>query len=585
MNAKRFLTIALSLMALPLFSQQRDSRVREYIAPTRIVWTQHAEQITGIETLMLAGNGQSELSNRNMCVLRSGADTHPAFVVDFGRELQGGLQFVTGMPASQKPVRIRVRLGESVSEAMSEIGERGATNDHAMRDFEVSLPWLGVLEVGNSGFRFARIDLLDAGTELHLKELRAISTYRDIPWLGSFRSSDPRLDQVWRTGAYTVHLNMQEYLWDGIKRDRLVWVGDLHPEVMTVSTVFGYNEIVPKSLDLVRDITPPTEWMNGISSYSLWWVMIHWDWYLYHGDLDYLKQQQPYFTKLVRHILTKFDAEGREQLDGNRFLDWPSSENQQAIDAGLQALMMLTLDAAQNICETLGDESLRAECAAMKLKTERKKTRDLVLKPFLKSDKAPDAPGSKQAAALMTLAGMMEAESGDKNYLSVNGSNGFSTFYGYYMLRAMAEAGNYKGAMDVIRQYWGAMLDLGATTFWEDFNMAWLPGAGRIDELPTAGTKDIHGDFGAYCYEGFRHSLCHGWASGPTSWLSEYVLGVQVVEPGCKTVRIVPHLGDLEWVEGTFPTPYGVIKVRHEKGTDGGVVSTIDAPEEITIIK
>lgn len=25
----------------------------------------------------------------------------------------------------------------------------------------------------------------------------------------------------WLTGAYTVHLNMQDYLWDGIKRDRL----------------------------------------------------------------------------------------------------------------------------------------------------------------------------------------------------------------------------------------------------------------------------------------------------------------------------------------------------------------------------
>ena len=150
-------------------------------------------------------------------------------------------------------------------------------------------------------------------------------------------------------------------------------------------------------------------------------------------------------------------------------------------------------------------------------------------------------------------------------------------------MRAMALAGNYQGALDVIRTYWGAMLDVGATTFWEDFNMEWLPDAGRIDELVPAGKKDIHGDYGAYCYQGFRHSLCHGWASGPTSWLSEYVLGVQVVEPGCRTVRIIPHLGDLEWVEGTFPTPYGVIEIRHEKGADGKVISHINAPEEIRV--
>jgi hypothetical protein len=63
------------------------------------------------------------------------------------------------------------------------------------------------------------------------------------------------------------------------------------------------------------------------------------------------------------------------------------------------------------------------------------------------------------------------------------------------------------------------MLDLGATTFWEDFDFAWTDNAARIDELVPAGKKDVHGGYGAYCYIGFRHSLCHGWASGPTAWL------------------------------------------------------------------
>ena len=61
--------------------------------------------------------------------------------------------------------------------------------------------------------------------------------------------------------------------------------------------------------------------------------------------------------------------------------------------------------------------------------------------------------------------------------------------------------------------------------------------------------------------------------------------GVQVVEPGCRVVRITPHLGDLEWVEGTFPTPYGVITIRHEKGADGKVRSRIDAPSEVKVVR
>src|SRR5690606_29396105 len=157
--------------------------------------------------------------------------------------------------------------------------------------------------------------------------------------------------------------------------------------------------------------------------------------------------------------------------------------------------------------------------------------------------------------------------------LAVGGAKNFSTFYGYYMLQAMAKAGNYKGALNAIRSYWGAMLDLGATTFWEDFNLEWASNAGRIDELVPVGKKDIHGDYGDDWYVGFRHSLCHGWASGPTAWLTEHVLGIRVLAPGSKTIAVTPHLGDLEYVEGTFPTPNGVLYVKHTKQPDGTVKS------------
>ena len=117
------------------------------------------------------------------------------------------------------------------------------------------------------------------------------------------------------------------------------------------------------------------------------------------------------------------------------------------------------------------------------------------------------------------------------------------------------------------------------------FHTDWLKeDVAPITELVPAGKKDIHGDFGAYCYQGFRHSLCHGWASGPTAWLSQHVLGVEIVEPGYKVVRINPNLGNLEWVEGAVPTPYGDIKISHRKDADGKVVSKVDAPSGVTVI-
>jgi hypothetical protein len=187
----------------------------------------------------------------------------------------------------------------------------------------------------------------------------------------------------------------------------------------------------------------------------------------------------------------------------------------------------------------------------------------------------------KQAAALMAIAGTLTPQQACNDVVSVGGPKDFSTFYGYYMLQAQALAGQYQQAIDIIRQFWGGMLDMGATTFWEDFNVEWLDNAARLDEITPNGKKDIHGDFGAYCYPGFRHSFCHGWSSGPTAWLTEHVLGIQVVAPGCKAIKIEPHLGDLQWVEGTFPTPYGVVSVKHVKNSNGKVSTTVKAPKEV----
>ncbi len=564
-------------------SRQIDSRVREYLSPVKILWTQNQELISNVDVLLRKGNGQADLTNSHICVMKSTEKEHPAILFDFGRELHGGLQIVTGQPASHTPVKIRVRFGESASEAMCEIdGVNGATNDHAVRDFETTLPWLGVKEVGNSGYRFVRIDLLDDNAVLQLKEVRAISVMRDIPYRGSFACNDERLNKIWQTGAHTVHLNMQEYLWDGIKRDRLVWMGDLHPEITTVSYVFGYNDVVPKSLDLARDITPLPNWMSGMYTYSIWWVIVQRDWFYFHGDEEYLAQQREYLTGLLEILLTKVDENGFE-TSGGGFLDWPSNANQPAMRAGTQALMMIAMQAGSDMCERLGEVELAKRCAECYNKMVA--AAPAVCEQYFKQAQEPTAPGSKQGASLLALAGALDAKKANDEVLQVEGARGFSTFYGYYMLQAMAKAGNYEGAMQVIRDFWGGMLDMGATSFWEDFNIDWLENAAPIDALVPEGKKDIHGDFGAYCYKGFRHSLCHGWASGPTSWLSQHVLGFEVVEPGCKVVKIVPHLGDLEWAEGSFPTPMGDIKVSHKRGADGKVVSKIDAPRGVKIIR
>ena len=56
-----------------------------------------------------------------------------------------------------------------------------------------------------------------------------------------------------------------------------------------------------------------------------------------------------------------------------------------------------------------------------------------------------------------------------------------------------------------------------------------------------------------------------------------------MTEPGFKKVRITPHLGDLTFAKGTYPTPYGPIEITHYTRDDGTIKSEILMPQEIEL--
>ena len=565
---------------------REDILTRTYITPKQVFWTSSATSVRDAQLLLKPNTGQSDIFASGMCQLVNKGSDKASIILDFGKEIHGGLKIVISTVSPARTPVFRVRFGESVSETCSELNtttslvETGsnevmdlknntATNDHAMRDMELTCPYYGSIEIGSTGYRFVRLDLLTDDMLVNLKEVTAILRYRDIPYEGSFNCSDQRLNDIWMTGAYTVHLNMQEYIWDGIKRDRLIWLGDMHPETSTISYVFGEDESVYSSLDLAVKQYPLPNYFNGMSAYSMWYLIMQYDWYMHFGNIDFLRKHGDYIKGLVDLIDTKVDAEGNDELGGGRFLDWPSSPNEKGVHSGYRALIVWAMNDAAKLCRILGDEpqAKKAEAIVARL-----------------NKKIMPSNNLKQAEGLMAIAGLKSAEDAAKAILE-GGPKGFSTFYGYYMLQALAMDGKYAEALDIISKFWGGMLDLGATTFWEDFNLDWVDNVGRIDEFVPAGKKDIHGDFGAYCYPGFRHSFCHGWASGPTAWMSQHVLGIEPLEPGCRKVSVKPHLGNLEWAEGTYPTPMGNIYVKHVRQADGSVKSTIKAPKGVKVVK
>ena len=453
-----------------------------------------------------------------------------SLLLDFGSSFHGGVRLNVGSSGGC----LRVKFGESVSEAV------GASNqDCSRRDAVLELPICGTLEYGNTVFRF--VEIVNEGEKpVSFFNVMGVALECDLETTGFFDSSDARLNEIWRTAVRTVHLCMQDYLYDGAKRDRIVWMGDMHPEIKGVLCAFSDISIIRDSFEFLMAQAGPEEPMNNIYTYSCWFIISVWDYFLATGDRDFLEKHADYFERMLIRYTSFIGGDGAETVPERRFLDWPNNDDPAAKHAGIQALMLWMMQAGEKILRELGRETAPVVAAREKLLRH-----------------IPDPAGRKAPAALMTLTRLADRS----DVLRRDPFRDVSTFYGYYMLQAQPTP----SALELIRRYWGGMLDLGATSFWEDFDLSWSVNAGRIDELPVPGKADIHADFGAHCYKGLRHSLSHGWSCGPAPFLSERVLGVRFLAPGGTKVAIRPDLGDLAFVRGGVPTPRGVITVEADR--------------------
>ncbi len=416
-------------------------------------------------------------------------------ILDFEKEMNGGIRIFAYHATN---VKTRIRFGESLTECCSDLGgEKNATNDHAVRDFYVNLQDYSDMTFSNSGFRFVRLDFEG---DISIKSVVAVNHILNKKTIYTYTGSDEKIKQIFDVAKRTVDLCAgQEYLWDGVKRDRLVWIGDMHPEMLALVAMYGRLPVIEKSLDFIKKQTPLPRWMNNIPMYSMWWIIILADYYQMTGAKAFVKRQLNYLTKLVDQLHSSVSEDGTLNYPFY-FVDWPTS-HQPDEKHGVRAINIFAMKKAIMLLEEFKCDTSKAN-----------ETLNRLLKQKMKIQK------SKQVAGLKYFAVGLDAL--DKKLLVKGGAKGMSTFMSYYILKAVASY-DKKAAIKMMKEYYGAMLDKGATSFWEDFDIEWTKGSCRIDEFPKAGEKDIHGDFGAFCYKGFRHSLCHGWSAGVIQFIKE----------------------------------------------------------------
>lgn len=534
----------------------------EYLLPTRILKEQECENT---DWLLKCDADQVYIVNNGCCIVKKGG----YILLDFGKEIHGGIRIITESCGDNTGEQnVRIRFGESVGEACAELGgKENATNNHSPRDMMVCLPLCSDLTFGQTGFRFVRIDNLSSGNLVLVSTRAAYSHLKVLP-CGYFKCDDKEINQIYDTAAHTLFLCMQNRLWDGIKRDRLVWLGDMHPEFRGVLSLYGEHPLIELGLSEATQHNVLPAWMSEVPSYSIWWLAILCEYEWYTGKWDFVKTQLEYAYGVISQINVCVSDDG--VLDYTKaglptaygfFLNWETSK-EQGLESGNRGLLLSTLRKFVEMAKRRGVDYKLAEIIIDKLNKN---------KLF--------NGNSKPVAALYSM-GYGNQNIKVKEILKSGGAKGYSTFMSYYIAEALSACGNSDMALRDLKEFYGGMLSRGATSFWESYDPDWLKDSGRIDEFTPEGKKDIHSSFGDYCYVGYRLSLCHGWACGPVPYLAENALGVKFLEVGGKKIKIEPNLMGLKKVEGAYPTPYGLVEVIHTQ-TESGVVSKVKIPNGV----
>jgi len=405
------------------------------------------------------------------------------------------------------------------------------------------------------GYRYARVELFGptgAGFALRLLwEQASVALTR----LGSFHSDLPIANEIFEVCCHTSAVCHQMGLWDGIKRDRLNWVYDIYMAAKSEYVLWGELDVLRRSLRELGEGTPAGYWMNGIESYSLWWMNSLWEYFWYTGDSSFIVEQKALLHRHLAQVRGALDPDTGVFRDVQHpFIEWvPMAEREARL--ALHAVLLVTLGNLEKLERCVPDLQLQINWVLPILPAQ----------DFLQA-KTPMVWALGAASGVLDEPILADLLS---NYRVEDPITPLSAFWHAEWCSLM---GLQDHAWDIIRKVWGTMLEHGATTFWES--------------VVLGDAEDIHDALTTYnAYASYRISLCHSWSSTPVQWFSRFVLGVMPLEPGYKKVRISPQaLPGMTRCEGRVPTPYGPIVVEWAVDTEGLLTYRTEVPDGVEVV-
>ena len=463
-------------------------------------------------------------------------------LVDFGKETFGYVK-LTGVGGRGT---ISLYYGESREEALA--GAEAETFDKVLCDGNGDEEL--VLSVSRA-FRFINIV---PDSEVTIKDVSAYYEFLPIECRGGFRCSDELVNRIWDTSLYTLHLNTREFFLDGIKRDRWVWSGDAYQSYLMNYYTFFDEAVNRRTMIALRGKDPVESHINYIMDYSFYWFIGFYDYYMYTGDLDFIRKNYARMLSLMEFCLNRRNSEG--MMEGYPedwvFVDWAEMDKRGEVSTE-QILFRRSLEVMGLFAGLLGDTNNAERFNRLADDLEKKITCtfwDEEQGGFIQSrfEGRINRHLTKYPNIFSVLFGYTDKDRTERIKRDVlqnpNVQKITTPYMRFYELSALCGLGEQEFILKEMKDYWGGMLAQGATTFWEEYDPQ-VTGAARY----------------AMYGRPFGKSLCHAWGASPVYLLGRYFLGVKPLEPGYSTYVIEPNLGGLDWIEGTVPIPGGRVNV------------------------
>jgi hypothetical protein len=400
-------------------------------------------------------------------------------------------------------------------------------------------------------YRYIRLIVQTKDEPLIIDDLYGTFTGYPFKRTAVFNTDNIEIKQILDIGWRTARLNAWETYTDCPYYEQLQYIGDTRIQAMisyynTSDDLLARNALTQIDHSrLAEGITKscyPTKGTQIISPFSLWYIgMLH-DYWMYRNDSDFIK------NKLVgeRAVLDFFSK--YQQPDGSlkdtpywTFVDWAGNlgggvkgADGSAAIYDLQLLWAYQWAAEMEAKIGLQDYANIYNQKATQLKaTIQRKYWDPVKKLY--ADTKEKTGFSQHVNSLAILTGMVS----DANMPSV--VNGLlndksltqcTVYFKYYLNQALVKAGlgnDYMSWLGIYRKN----IAMGLTT-WAEYS-------------------DVNSS----------RSDCHAWGASPNIEFFRTVLGIDSYAPGFSKIKIEPHLGKLTAISGEMPHPNGKIAVGY----------------------